>query len=353
MSTDAPAVPAGRFSRFFPWTRDLRTAQIVRFSVAATTAAVIAFAGAWPLSFVCPVLTVVLLANKIPGFTHRTWIAIFYVLGAMLLGLVFVLFLHPYPAVFVLTIGLAFFNIYYFINRGGSFVFGLICLLSIIILPILTTQHEQLAMLFALYFGLSASLAVIIFIVANVLFPDPPGSPEPPDAHFEPGYSETAAKAALKSTLAIMPLVILFNWFEFTAEILTIVYAGILGLTAQSAAGWEFGKKMFKATLIGGFASLVIYWLLVAVPELHFLMVLWFVTMMIFASVIFSDHPLSKYAGSATTAMTILIFFSLGAEANNFGKIVIRIVLMGAAAVYVWAAFAVIDRFLLREKPVD
>ena len=177
MSTKASAVDAGRFARFFPWTTDLRTAQIVRFTVASTTAAIIAFAAAWPLSFITPVLTIALLANKIPGLTHQTWQAIAYVLAAMLLGLVFTLFLHPYPAVFVLMLGLTFFHLYYFINRGGAFMFGLICLLSILILPLLTAKHEALAMFFAVNFGLSASLAVVIFIVAHVLFPDPPGSP--------------------------------------------------------------------------------------------------------------------------------------------------------------------------------
>jgi hypothetical protein len=350
MSTEASALAAGRSSRFFPWTTDLRTAQIVRFTVASTAATAISFALAWPLFFVCPLLTIVFLSKKIPGLTHRNWFVILYVLIATLLGLVFTLFLQPYPMIYVPMLGLVLFNIYYLINRGGSFVFGLICLLSVLILPILSSVHEALAMVFALYFGLSAALAIMIFIVAHVLFPDPPGSPEPPDYEFQPGYSEAAATAALKSTLAMLPLVVLFNAFEFRGELLTLIYAGILSMTAEQTAGWTMGVTMFRATLLGAVAATVVYWFLVAVPELHFFVVLWFVVMLIFARFIFSDHALYKYAGSAATAMTILVATSLGPGADYISKIVIRAILIGAAALYVGVALAVIERFLVRGK---
>jgi hypothetical protein len=350
MSTEASTLAAGRSSRFFPWTTDLRTAQIVRFTVASTAATAISFAMAWPLFFVCPLLTIVFLSKKIPGLTHRKGYLILYVLIAMLLGLVFTLFLQPYPMIYVPMLGLVVFNIYYLINRGGSFILALICLLSVLILPMMSSAHEALAIVFALYFGLSAALAIVIFMVAHVLFPDPPGSPEPPDYEFQPGYSEAAATAALKSTLAVLPLVVFFIAFEFTGELLAVVYVGILSLAAEQSAGWSMGVTMFRATLLGAVAAIVVYWLLVAVPELHFFLVLWLATMLIFARFIFSDHPLSKYAGSAATAMTILVASSLGPGADFVGKVVIRALLIGAAALYVGMALAIVERYLFGVK---
>jgi hypothetical protein len=350
MSTDASTVAAGRSRRFFPWTTDLRTAKIVRLTVGSTAAAVIAFVFAWPVSFVCPVLTIVFLSKNIPGITYQKWYLIAYVAGAMLLGLVFTLFLQPYPMVYVPMLGLVFFNIYYLINRRGPFIFGLICLLSVIILPLMNSASEAVAMGFALYLGFSVALALVIFIVAHVLFPDPPGSPEPPDYEFRPGYSEAAAKAALKSTLAILPLVVFFNAFEFRGALLAVVYGGILSLAAEQSAGWKTGVALLRATLIGAVAGMVIYWLLVAVPELHFFVVLWLVTMLIFARFIYSDHPLSKYAGSAATAMTILVGSSLGPGADYVGKIVTRALLIGFAGLYVGVALAIIDRYLFGVK---
>ena len=148
----------------------------------------------------------------------------------------------------------------------------------------------------------------------------------------------------------MLPLVVLFNAFEFRGEVLILAYVGILSLTAEQSAGWTMGVTMFLATLLGAVAATVVYWLLVAVPELHFFMVLWFVVMLIFARVIFSDHALYKYAGSAATAMTILVATSLGPGADYISKIVIRAILIGAAALYVGVALAVIERFLFSGK---
>ena len=88
----------------------------------------------------------------------------------------------------------------------------------------------------------------------------------------------------------------------------------------------------------------------VAVPEMHFFLVLWLVTMLIFASFIFSDLPLSKYMGSAAIAMTILVSWSLSPEADFVGKMLIRVILICGAALYVAAALAFIDRYLFRTR---
>lgn len=346
MSTEATAAARRSSWGLRPWTRDLRTAKIVRFTVGSTAAAVAAFAYEWPLSFVCPLLTIVFLSKQIPGFTHRQWYPIAYVIGAMLLGLSFTLFLHPYPMVFVPMLGLVLFHLFYYLNRGGSFVFGIVSLLSVLILPMMTAAHEQLAIVFALYFAFSAALAVLIFILAHELFPDPPGSPEPPPARFVSGYSAAAAKASLTSTLAVLPLVVVFNAFELSGELVALIYAVILSLQAESSAGWKEGMKMLKATLIGSLATILVYWLLVAVPEMHFFMIVWLATMLIFARLIFSDHPMSKYAGSAATAMTILIATSLGEGADYVGKIVTRIGMIVIAALYVGVALAIVQRYV-------
>jgi hypothetical protein len=356
MSTEAMAAPAsaatsaGLPSKTASSTMDLRTVRILRFAVASTAAAAIAFAFEWPLFFLMPVLTMAFLANDIPGFSRQKWLLVSYAAGAVTLGLIFTLFLQPYPMVYLLLLGLALFNIYYLLNRGGPFIFALMSLLAVIILPLMSIAAEQLALVFAFYFGFSACLAIVIVLIARGLFPDPPGTPARPDHVFHPGYSEAAAKKSLISTIAVLPLVLLFVAFEFQGGLLTAVYAGLLSLSADPAAGWAGGMKSLRSTLLGCIAAIVVYWLLVAVPEMHFFLVLWFVTMLIFASFIFSDHPLSKYMGSAAIAMTILVSGSLGPEADFVGKMIVRVILICGAALYVAAALAFIDRYLFRTR---
>lgn len=325
---------------------NLRMVRIVRFAVASTAAAAIAYSFEWPLFFVMPVLTIAFLTKDIPGFTHRKWNLIAYVSGAVALGLLFTLFIQPYPMVYVLLLGLVFFNIYYLLNRRGPFIFALMSLLAVIILPLMSVAAEQLAMGFAFYFGFSACLAILIFTIAHGLFPDPPGTPEPPDYAFQPGYSETAARKSLISTLSILPLVIFAVSFEFQGALVAVIYAGILSLSADSSAGWTGGMNMLRSTLLGSIAAIIVYWLLVAVPEMHFFLVLWFTTMLIFARLIYSDHPLSKYMGSAAIAMTILVSGSLGPGADVVAKMIVRVMLICGAALYVAVALAIIDRYL-------
>jgi hypothetical protein len=356
MSTDAQAappneaVPADPPLRSGSWAWDLRTVRIVRFSVGSTAAAAIAYAYEWPLFFLTPVLTIVFLSKTLPGFSHRKWNLIAYVLSAVSLGTVFTLFLLPYPMVYVPLLGLALFNIYYLLNRHGPFIFVLMSMLAVLILPMMGAAHEQLALGFAGYFAFSVSLAIVIFSAAHFLFPDPPGTPPPPEPQFQPGYSETAARAALKSTIVVLPLVVVFIALEFHSQILVLVYAAIFSLVPEVSAGRAMGSSSFRSTLLGCLAAIAVYWLMVAVPEFHFFLALWFVAMLIFARYIFSEHPLAKYMGSAATAMVILVSGSLGADADFVDKMIIRVLLIMSATFYVAGALMVIDRYLFPTK---
>ncbi len=101
----------------------------------------------------------------------------------------------------------------------------------------------------------------------------------------------------------VLPLVVVFIALEFHSQILVMVFAAIFSLIPEVSAGRAMGSASFRSTLLGCVAAIAVYWLMVAVPEFHFFLVLWFVTMLLFARYIFSEHPLAKYMGSAATAM--------------------------------------------------
>ena len=94
--------------------------------------------------------------------------------------------------------------------------------------------------------------------------------------------------------------------------------------------------------------ALVAYWLIVAVPELPFLVALTLLMMLLFGAGIFSDGPGAKYLASAATATIILLGSAMGEGVNIADKFALRVVLTAAATLYVVAAFAALDRFSLR-----
>jgi hypothetical protein len=106
-----------------------------------------------------------------------------------------------------------------------------------------------------------------------------------------------------------------------------------------------------RSTLLGCVGAIVVYWLLVAVPEFHFFVVLWLAAMFMLAAYIFSDHPLAKYMGSAATAMTILVTGSFAPDADFVDKMLVRLVLIMLATLWVTTALSVLDRYLFKARP--
>ncbi|MEA3276531.1 MAG: DUF2955 domain-containing protein [Pseudomonadota bacterium] len=355
MSTEVPAdlsADLGKAPRRRPWTNDLRTARVVRFAISVTAAVAIAFAYEWPLSFLTPVFTAVFLALPTPAPTlgqalKNCW----FVLEGFVLGLVFTLFLLPFPLIYIPALGLILFRIFYLLNRGGSFWRVLMSLIAVLILPMLGQSHDVFPVGFSLYFILSGVLAVLFAILAHGLFPDPPGGPRLPSGPGAmPGYSKVAALAALKSTLVVLPIAVLFITMEWTGEILVMVFAAIFSLSPEISKGRVAARNSLTSTFIGGFAALVFYWLIVAVPEFHFFIALMLLTALLFGQVIFAGGPLAKYLPSAFVAVVILVGGSMGEGADIAEKFIMRVLLISAAAVYIVAALSVLDRFFFMAR---
>ena len=192
--------------------------RVMRFAIGVTLAVAISSAINWPLAFLVPILTSVFLAMPVPmpglksGLTNML-----YTVSAFLVGIIFTLFLLPYPLAYIPMLSLALFNLYYMLNRGGSFWFVLMSLLAILILPMLGNNNEGLAKGFAFGFVLSGWATILMVWLAYLLVPDQCGTPPlPKKPGLQKGFSLPAAQAALKSTVVVMPMAILFITFNLS-----------------------------------------------------------------------------------------------------------------------------------------
>ncbi len=352
MSTDAQAAQSADASitsqklRKGPRSWNLRSIRSVRFAVGVTAAVAISFGIEWPLYFLTPVLTAFFLAVPLPAPSLRQmFYGIVYVLVAFVLGLVFTLFLLPYPLVYVPALGLILFQIYYLANRGGSLFLVLFCLLAVLILPMMGQAYEAMAVVIALYFAGSAVLAIVLVFMSHGLFPDPPVAHKVPGrGGFQSGYAQEAALNALKSTIAILPLAMLFISFGWTSQLLILVFAAFFSLSPELSKGKQAALKSLTSTLIGGLAAIVFYYLIVAVPEFLFFVALMFSTTLLFGAGLYSSRPIAKYLSSAATALIVLIASSIGAQGSVTGELILRVLLIGAASAYIVAVFELFDR---------
>jgi hypothetical protein len=326
---------------------DPKQIKILRYAVGLTIASVLASGIAWPLSFLLPVLSAVFLALPLPKLTLSQGLRNMRdSLFAFAVGYIFTLFILPFPVIFVPLLALALFFTYYHLNRGGSFWLVLMLLVCLLLMPMLARIDEGLAIGVAFGLVTSSWLTLAMLWLSHYIVPDPPDSPGlPARPGFQPGYSAPAAELAMKSTIVVLPIAILFIANNWTSQILVMIFAAIFTLSPDLAKGKEAGINSITSTLIGGAVAFIVYWALVAVPEYHFLVLLMFFVSLGFGAAIYSGMPIAKYLPSAMVAMIILVNSSLSEGADFSEKFVLRVLLISIATIYVVVALKVLDAF--------
>lgn len=342
-------------SSFKTWLHLIKENQIhvrsIRFAVGVTIAVALAYGINWPLAFLLPILTSVILALPLPMASLKDGLQnMLNTIKAFSLGLIFSLFFLQYPLAYILMLGFVLFHLYYYLNRGGSFWLTLMSMVAILLLPMLANSNEGLAIGFSFGFVLSGCLTVIMVWVSHLLVPDPQSAKFPKSPGFQKVYSPAAAKSALKSTAIIFPMASLFIVFNLMDYLTVMIFSAIFVLKPELSAGKQAGIKSLVSTLLGGVCALMFYWLIVAVPEYYFYIVLMFLTTLFFGMNIFSGQPKSKYYGSAFIALLVLINGSM-AEGASFSELFInRVVLIVLATIYIVVVLKIMDSYWPSKK---
>jgi hypothetical protein len=327
--------------------QDVNKIRQLRFAFGVTISAGFAYGINWPLAFLLPVFTSMLLALPLPKPSlHASLKNMLNTLKAFALGLAFSLFFLQYPVAYLLMLGLVLFHLYYYLNRGGSFWLTLMSILAILILPMMANSNEGLAISFSAGFVYSSWLTIAMIWLMHFLFPDPQATAFPEMKKFAGGYNKLAAQLALKSTLVTFPIAALFITYGLTDYMLVMIFSAIFILKPELTAGKEAGKNSLISTLLGGFYAWFFYWLIVAVPIFHFYLLLLLATALFFATNIFSQKPTAKYYSSAFIAMLVVVNSSMGAGADFNAILINRIVLISAAIVYIIYMLKVVEAFI-------
>ena len=201
MSTKADFPALNKVSFWASIKNDANRMRQMRFAFGVTIAAGLAYGINWPLAFLLPIFTCMLLALPLPKPSVQATLSnMLNTLKAFALGLIFSLFFLQYPAAYLIMLGLVLFHLYYYLNRGGSFWLTLMSMIAILILPMMANSHEGLAIGFSAGFVYSSWLTLAMIWLMHFIFPDPNNTPFPALKKFAGGYSEMAAKLAFKST---------------------------------------------------------------------------------------------------------------------------------------------------------
>ena len=122
-----------------------------------------------------------------------------------------------------------------------------------------------------------------------------------------------------------------------------MIFAALFILKPELSAGREAGMNSLISTLLGGVFAWVFYWLIVAVPEFWFYLVLMSLTALYFGTQAFSGKPTAKYYNSALIALLILINGSMGEGSVFTEKFIMRVILISFAVLYIVMALRMLD----------
>ena len=333
-------------SKVFASAMHMRT---LRFAFGVTLSCAIAYGIDWPLAFLMPIFTALILAMPLPKPSVRASLNnMLSTLKAFGVGLGFSLFFLQFPIAYLLLLAVVLFHLYYYLNRGGSFWFTLMSIIAILVLPMIANSHEGLAISFSMGFVYSSWLTIAMLWIAHYVFPDPSFTHFPVKPKYNNIYSNVAAKRALKSTLVVFPIAALFITYGLSDYLLIMTFSAIFTLKPDLSEGKAAGKNSLLSTLLGGLFAWCFYWLIVAVPLFHFYLLLLFVTSLYFGQKIFAGNNLSKYYSSGFIALLIIINSSMSVDANFNAIFIQRILLISGAIVYIVCVLKVLERYFFK-----
>ena len=257
-----------------------------------------------------------------------------------------------YPLVYLLILALVLFHLFYAKAGGAPPLLVTWMLIAVLLLPILTSLSAELAFIVATYLVLGSAVAMAVVWLAHVALPDPyveaaavAAGPTP-----EPLSLEQRLRIAFMSTLVVLSVAGLFFAYQKADALLILIFIAILTLQPSLSAGYKAGIALIIGNLIGGIASMMFYDILEMVPLFGFMVLLTFLSALLFGLGLFSESKWAPLFGMAFSTVLLII----GSTTSSFGdantKASTRVIQITIAVVYAVVAFNMLKSLLPRRE---
>lgn len=302
-----------------PIERSVPAQRALRLACGTALCTAASYGLALPLSFLAPVLAVLLLASMPRPLPVKTALVLTLVAAfTTSLGLLLVPLLRYYPVCGVLLIGVGLFLVFTYGLRGGNVLIMTFLVIGMTMISAAGFASFELAMavIGALVKGLL--LAVVIVGLSHVLFPEPANSPAPPPAPALP--AEDVPRVAMRATLIVLPtfLLVLIDPASYLPIILKAVSLGQQSTTTRTH---HAGRELLGSTLLGGLLA-VLFWCALSLFVHLWMFFLW---MLLFALLVarklYRLHPTQLTPGFwLNTLITMIILLGQSVEDSAAGK---------------------------------
>jgi len=336
--------------------------RILRLALGAALSLCFSQVFAWQLSFIAPVMTLVLLATPLPVPSFKQGLSFII---ALLLPAITSMALIPFLAharwVGILLMTLALFYSFYFTARGGSAILGTFITIGLTIVVTIGSVNSAVLITIIEALAISATVGVVFVWLAHALLPDLPAEPvaakAPPPAPSKPDLSE-ARRDAVRALLVVLPIALLFLFMSgspsYTVMMIKVASMGQQASTDRSAA---MGRSLLESTFWGGIGALIGWNLLSIWPSLLPYTLLIGLAGLIYGRRIFQGpavHPKFSMWSYAFLTMIILLAPSVLDSPGSGGTAIwSRVWLFMLIALYGTTAVAVFNAFWPGNKPAE
>lgn len=322
------------------------TNNVLRYAFGALLGVLVSVVSGGMLDYILPVLALPFLAgNKEVGLKEG-----FNFVGTISLSVCFAnalsLLCIQYPLVLILMTFMVLFAVYYSKHKLMTANVKVWMLISILLIPNIAVQSFALAQIISLNLIGQAISCIICIWICYYLFPVEEQvintittSPSQPSL-----YSKQDYKRALIRTIVIMPVIVLFYFFNLASSLLVLIFIAILSMQAGFGADFKAGKAIIIGNLSGGLLAIVIYEIYALVPIVSFFLMTVLFMGLVLGRKLFSGLPMAPLFGMAFSTFLLIIGSTTSGDETANSKVWIRVAQIMMAVVYVALSFGFIDK---------
>ena len=334
----------------------LASRRIVRLSLGTALCLLYSQLVNWPLSFVAPVLTLVILGLPLPPLGLKKGIGFIIAMSLPLfVGMAIMPILMHARWSGILLVGLGLFYSFHFTAKGGSPALGTFMTIGLTLVVTIGSVSQQLMGVLVQSLIVCAVVALGFVWLAHFLVPDPPPDPSlpkmKPPAPVVPEPRE-AIRRSMRAMFVVFPLALLFMFMSGSPSYTVVmIKAASLGQQATSDKSREMGRSLLESTFWGGLGAVLAWYAMAIWPSLVFYTLIILLAGLLFGRGIFKGPAVgpkfSMWSYAYLTMLVILAPAVLDSPVSNSAESAFwtRLGLIALVAIYGTVTVAVFDAF--------
>jgi len=333
---------------------DDRNLNILRYALGSTFIVSLAMGFSWPIGFLLPVLSLSFLASGKPAPDLKGGLMFFLIITfSAVFGLMLAKLFLQFPIIHILMLCLILFYIFFTNHPLFTPLLKTFLLVSILLIPNLALYSKEMALVMASSLIFYAAVTILAIWFIFLILPAQKVTEVKADkttASTGPNRQERF-NTAITSTFVILPVLLLFYFYNLTSSLLILIFISILSMQPGFAKNFKGGKALVIGNLIGGISAILAYEVFTIIPEFFYFILVVLLVGLIFGRQVFSGKPMAALWGMGySTFLLVICSTTASGTTDADAKVWTRVIQIMIAVTYIVVAFGVIARFKKDQK---